>query len=65
MKFKVGDVVELNSGGPQMTVSTYLTDMMKSMMQLKKEQNYAVCEWFDENKEVQKRPFDEDMLKTV
>lgn len=38
--FKVGDVVQLNSGGPKMTI-TYISEIL--------EETAAMCEWYGNN----------------
>ena len=55
-KFKIGDVVELISGGPQMTASSYDTDMYGTPI------NSVRCTWFDGLKVVE-FIFHEDQLK--
>lgn len=44
-KFKAGDVVELNSGGPVMTILEV------------KNNGWVVCEWFDKNHTYNKKNF--------
>jgi len=56
-KFKVGDTVELISGGPQMTAGSYKTNMHGS------ETNVLTCTWFDELNVVQHYEFHEDQLR--
>ena len=41
-RFKVGDVVELNSGGPDMTVQCVERDYL--------EKDHVDCMWFDDRK---------------
>ena len=50
-KFKTGDVVQLKSGGPAMTVS--------------KEQGNGelFCQWFDATEKYQSQSFESDSLK--
>lgn len=43
MDLKVGDVVRLKSGGPEMTVRSYPYPMHDG-----KDDSKAACEWFDE-----------------
>ena len=43
MDLKVGDVVRLKSGGPQMTVRSYPYTMIYG-----KDDSMVECEWFDE-----------------
>lgn len=47
---KVGDVVVLKSGGPDMTVT-------------EAGREHAICTWFDEKKAVQKGTFPNDSLR--
>jgi uncharacterized protein YodC (DUF2158 family) len=47
---KVGDVVQLKSGGPAMTVEVV-------------EQGQAWCSWFSEGKKVEQRGFQLDALQ--
>jgi uncharacterized protein YodC (DUF2158 family) len=54
-KFKVGDVVQLNSGGPRMTVTQELTG---------KDRITYYCAWFHEN-ENKISTFPGDALKTA
>lgn len=42
---KEGDVVQLKSGGPPMTITGFNGDS-------------AICQWFDKNKEPQARAFE-------
>lgn len=44
-KFKVGDSVILNSGGPQMVVASVLSN------------GYLLCEWIDANGKVNRHEF--------
>lgn len=52
-KFKAGDVVVLNSGGPQMTVESYSTNDPQKL----------TCTWFDKNNERKSEHFQEAALK--
>lgn len=49
--FNIGDVVQLNSGGPAMTVSG--------------EASYGgvLCQWFDKNQDVKSKDFQEESLR--
>lgn len=49
--FKIGDVVQLKSGGPTMTVSE-TNDV-----------GMALCTWFDANNEIQEKAFNQELLK--
>jgi len=56
--FKVGDVVKLKSGGPNMTVSSYGTDFSD------RPTKNVDCKWFAGAK-AQSAAFHEDLLDTV
>lgn len=60
-KFKIGDVVVLNSGGPKMTIEFI---EIKSFISghLLSEPKYAVV-WFDQKNEKQYGKFTESVLK--
>lgn len=49
-EFKVGDVVRLKSGGPQMTIHDFLED------------GKVECAWFDEKKILQYQKFKPELL---
>jgi uncharacterized protein YodC (DUF2158 family) len=50
--FEIGDVVQLRSGGPKMTVHSLVSD------------GDVVCQWFESN-EVHEENFPKNVLKTV
>ncbi|HKZ77026.1 MAG TPA: DUF2158 domain-containing protein [Pyrinomonadaceae bacterium] len=50
--FEIGDVVELRSGGPKMTVHSLVSD------------GDVVCQWFESN-EVHEENFPKEVLKKV
>ena len=54
MDLEVGDVVEIKSGGPKMTVSEVFSD-----------DNIVMCIWYTDNEEHQTREFDPAVLKKV
>lgn len=56
MDLKVGDVVRLKSGGPEMTVRSYPYSMMDG-----KDDSKAECVWFEEVK-LHKSVFNVDEL---
>lgn len=56
-KFKKGDKVVLNSGGPDMTVKGYNEENYTE------EENMVDCDWFDKNDTQQSGTFHEDQLK--
>jgi uncharacterized protein YodC (DUF2158 family) len=56
-KFKTGDVVKLNSGGPAMTVDGYQTEGGA-------ETSKVLCTWFAGEK-VERTLFSEELLKPV
>ena len=51
-EFKKGDVVQLKSGGPAMTVSK------------ERRAGELFCEWFDATEKYQSQDFEPDSLKT-
>lgn len=55
---KIGDVVQLKSGGPRMTVHTLDNDMDDSEAEV-------TCMWFDEKQEQHVRVFKVLTLKTI
>jgi uncharacterized protein YodC (DUF2158 family) len=54
MSLKVGDVVELKSGGPQMSVSNIGSGEASEA---------AKCNWFNEKKELKSSWFKKEILK--
>ncbi len=50
MKFEIGDVVCLKSGGPDMSVEQVTNDEI-------------VCIWFDEGRRIKERAFDPRLLE--
>lgn len=70
-KFKQGDVVVLNSGGPKMTVKEYvvkgdLDGVLEGKKHLKPSEETSLVEvvWFENDKK-KKGTFDEDLLSIV
>lgn len=73
-KFNVGDVVQLNSGGPDMTVAAVyeLESSNKELAQLYASNHtkygdcaaFYMCQWFN-NQDVKERVFPEEMLDLV
>ena len=69
-KFKPGDVVQLKSGGPKMTVSRYHLDIGDAIIDAifrrkgKEPQETTVveCEWFDGARSVNGK-FEQDLLQ--
>lgn len=59
-KFNAGDVVQLKSGGPKMTVHQYDTEPMSDNLT-----SVVLCKWFDNNTNLQKEWFEEDSLERV
>ena len=51
-EFKIGQVVQLRSGGPKMTIHSLVSD------------GDVVCQWFEGN-EVHERNFPDEVLKKV
>ncbi len=72
MKFNIGDIVQLKSGGPQMTVQRIIGSdsnfMIKAADEFLKTQGFAegdvVCQWFNDNK-LESGTFKQDSLKTT
>ena len=54
-QLKKGDVVKLKSGGPEMTVL---------QVSQKQDSVKVLCQWFDDNQQLQKNEFDEEILET-
>ncbi len=52
-QFKVGDIVELSSGGPPMTVKTIFGE----------KKTKATCSWFNDKKELKTEAFELAQLK--
>lgn len=52
-KFNIGDVVELKSGGPQMTVRGYEPADSQEI----------TCEWFDKDRKLCSKSFHQDTLQ--
>lgn len=59
LKFKSGDVVQLKSGGPIMTVFKYKPNPMNNAPM----KDSLFCTWFDENGVKQSSSFHEDQLE--
>jgi len=53
-RFKIGDRVELISGGPAMTVTRYEP----------KDSEDVVCQWFDKNDNRKEKAFHQDTLQS-
>jgi len=62
-KFKIGDVVQLNSGSPNMTVEGYLKVMGRGTTEMV-ETTQVECFCFEEN-EKKRFTFEQDMLKLI
>lgn len=71
MKFNIGDIVQLKSGGPQMTVQRIIGSgdsnfMIKAADEFLKTQGFnegdVVCQWFNDNK-LESGTFKQDSLK--
>lgn len=58
MALKVGDVVTLKSGGPQMTISEYPFKMIDG----KDNYNIAECQWFNHDNQLTHSTFNVEML---
>lgn len=55
-KFKIGDIVQLKSGGPEMTVSS----LMKSSFGYN---GKVKCDWFDKDNKTNRAIFHQDQLE--
>jgi uncharacterized protein YodC (DUF2158 family) len=73
MRFNIGDIVQLKSGGPQMTIQRIIGSgdsnfMIKAADEFLKTQGFsegdAVCQWFNENK-LESGTFKQDSLKNI
>ena len=53
-QFKIGDLVQLRSGSPLMTVKKYEST----------DEAEVTCQWFDKNEELQEKAFHQDTLVT-
>ena len=58
-KFKIGDVVRLKSGGPNMTVTEY------DVFDYGGDQKKYLCRWFDEKNKPAELTFREEELELV
>ncbi|MBL4753158.1 MAG: DUF2158 domain-containing protein [Flavobacteriales bacterium] len=58
-KYKTGDMVQLISGGPFMTVADYYED------QFLQEESMLDCDWFDDKNNPHRKTFKEDQLTIV
>jgi uncharacterized protein YodC (DUF2158 family) len=58
-KFKAGDIVQLKSGGPKMTVRFYDQNFGGS------ESDDVLCEWFDAKAELKYAKFNQESLNLV
>ena len=67
LKFKIGDVVELNSGSPKMTVNQVdkklSTIFYSNDAEISPEDIEVSVSWVDEKGELQKATFAEPLLK--
>ena len=63
-QFKKGDVVELKSGGPRMTIEKYkIIHSMTAGSHVS--DNIVICTWFDNNGVLQSREFEQEALKII
>lgn len=65
-KFKIGDVVGLKSGGPEMTIKEIITRTVSFMGEATSElkQNEIKTQWFFNN-ELKSGTFNEDQLESL
>ncbi len=62
-KFKTGDLVQLNSGGPIMTVRNYKKH--RGLHQDTISNHLVDCSWFNNMDEIQTVTFEQDSLKLI
>ncbi|GAB3767228.1 YodC family protein [Spirosoma pomorum] len=62
-KFNLGDLVQLKSGGPAMTIGSCKTDFVEQGS-LEKVGQIWTCQWFDGNT-LSKGDFHEDTIQSV
>lgn len=62
-EFKEGDLVQLKSGGPVMTISKERVKKTGTYLEEFWDDTLAVCVWFDENNKPMKREFKKSVLK--
>ncbi len=58
--FEKGDVVQLKSGGPKMTIDDYDTSFYSGEFT-----GFVNCKWFDNDGKFQKQQFDQKSLKKI
>ncbi len=65
-KFKIGDVVKLKSGSPNMTIKRYMQNTAEQIIKRAEPSDSTMveCEWFEENK-LKKGRFEQDLLVIV
>ncbi len=63
-KFKLGDVVQLKSGGPEMTVSELIMVLNMSTASYDKFTGKVKCQWFS-NKERKEETFVQDTIEKI
>jgi len=62
-KFQAGDVVQLKSGGPEMTGQNYDT-IVGDDLQLRESDSRVVCQWFAGN-DLKNATFNQDSLEKI
>ena len=61
MDLKVGDVVRLRSGGPEMTVNQYPFKTIDG----REHPNLVECKWFTEEARIKRQTFNIDALEKI
>jgi len=72
MDFKTGEVVQLNSGGPEMTIKGIIGDTKSPLNKMETtawkmaahEEGEVYCQWFYNNK-IESAVFKQEMLKKI
>jgi uncharacterized protein YodC (DUF2158 family) len=73
MRFNIGDIVQLKSGGPQMTVQRIIgmsdaNFMIRAADEFLKTQGFTegdvVCQWFNDNR-LESGTFKQESLKSI
>lgn len=68
-KFQKGDVVRLNSGGPEMTIQGVHKSKSAAVLKMPQPDGYYDCVWFEntnkQNQDVRRSHFHEDELTLI
>lgn len=60
--FKKGDIVQLRSGGPKMTVEKYKFEI-RSLNDSGESMHVVICKWFDNENNLVSHDFEQEALK--